>query len=194
VSKVSGGRKAIVTLLTMLSFGSVLGGDPAAGASPVLDLVDQYGEPIAYPLPDGDADSVVLIAASDRRGAEANRQWAERLADRYGRHIEGRQSPRLVILPVAHLNGVPGFMRGFVRSFFRGKNPEGETLIPIGLDWRGDVERQLGLEPGVPNVTVLDPSGRVVEQRAGDVEEVGGPIFEALDRLLGVVRTRGAAE
>ena len=165
---------------------SALEGDTTAARNSRLQLSlrDQYGERITYPLGDAQREAVVLVAASDRRGASANRDWAAELAERYARHIEGRTEPRLVILPVAHLGGVPRLLRGVVRSFFRGRNPDGEPLLPIGLDWRGDLRRQLGLEVGVPNIIVLDPNGRLVVQRAGPVTEVGPAIFSALDLLL----------
>ena len=150
-----------------------------------LTLTDQYGGQVTYPLSDASTPSVVLVAASDRRGAEANRGWAAALAARYAPHLEGRRMPRLVILPVAHLGGVPKLLRSFVRAFFRGRNSEGEPLLPIALDWRGDLRRQHGLVAGVPNISVLDERGRMVVRRAGLVEDVGTAVFRELDRLLG---------
>jgi hypothetical protein len=108
------------------------------------------------------------------------------LAARYAPHIEGIEDPTLVILPVAHLRSVPKMLRGLVRRMFRSRKVEGEGLLPIALDWKGQAEGQLGLEPGVPNVTVLDGSGTVAVQRSGQVDVEGPAVFEVLDRLLTV--------
>ncbi len=180
----------ISSLIALLLIAVPPSGD--AGPQVRLELTDQYGEVMVYPPTVSEAEPpVVLIALADRRGAEANIDWAEELAARYAPHIEGVEDPTLIILPVAHLRSVPKMLRGLVRRMFRNRMVEGEELLPIALDWKGQAEGQLGLDPGVPNVTVLDRGGAVAVQRSGQVEVEGPAVFEVLDRLLKVSVAEG---
>lgn len=157
------------------------------GSDLFLDLADQYGGRVQYPPPVESRDSgavVTLVVTADREGAPENRNWAAELALRYGSHIEGTAAPRLSIVPVAHLAGVPRLLRGLVKRGFTKAEPSGAPLPPIGLDWRGDVRRQIGLDPGVPNLAVLDTDGDLRLRCSGSVERAGGEVFRLLDQLL----------
>lgn len=143
-----------------------------------LDLEDQYGDPFRFPLDVEGPPPVTLLVAADRRGADDRRAWAKVLRERYGEEIDATP-PELLILPVAHLGGVPKMFRGMVvGKFFKGEKP-------TGLDWQGQVEAQLGLEKGTPNLAVLDRDGRLVIQTTGPPDaEIRDRVFGALDELL----------
>lgn len=151
-----------------------------------LSLTDQYGRRVQFPPPAAEEtpERVTLVVVADREGAEENRSWAAALAQRYEAHLEGRATPHLVVLPVAHLAGVPAFLRGIVRRQFEKPESNGDSLPAIGLDWRGEVKKQLGLERGVPNLAVFDSAGTLRLQSAGTAEDAGNEVFTLLDRLL----------
>jgi hypothetical protein len=165
--------------------------DPAAGALALgdrgfrMELADQHDEPVVYPLPrarlnpDG-SPPVVLVVWAGRRGAEGRQAWAQALRSRYGEQLDRRASPGLVVLPVAHLGGVPAPLRGLVRSRYFSDRP------PVALDWQGETADQLGFVPRVPNLAVLAPDGTLTARLAGNPEpQVRDELFAALDRLLG---------
>lgn len=152
----------------------------AVGADFHLDLQDQYGDPFRYPLQTeaGSASPVTLLVTADRKGADDRRAWAEAIRDRYGEALDA-SPPELVVLPVAHLAGVPKLFRGMIVDRFL----DGDK--PTGLDWQGQVEAQLGLEEGTPNLAVFDAEGKLVAQATGPPdEETRSRIFATLDDLL----------
>lgn len=150
-----------------------------------LELEDQYGDRVVYPLPenrlnpDGSAP-VTLVVWAGRRGAEARRGWTRALRERYAASLDRESRPGLVVLPVAHLPEVPGLLRGFIlRRHF-------DDRPPVGLDWDRAVARQLGFEPSTPNLAVLDPEGRLAARLSGDPTEANRRrLFQVLDPLLG---------
>ena len=149
-----------------------------------FELRDQYGESVVLPSP-ASPTTIDLVAVADRRGADANRDWARRLAERYGPHLEGHAHPTLRIVPVAHLRGVPRIARGIVRSVFRNRD-DGERLLPIALDWKGEVASQVDFERGVPNMIVVGFDGRVLLHAAGPAgSEAEALVWRQLDLLLG---------
>ncbi|MDX1382161.1 MAG: hypothetical protein R3190_00890, partial [Thermoanaerobaculia bacterium] len=131
------------------------------------------------------SEAVTLVAYSDREGADANRRWAQVLVERYRDHLEGRAEPNLRVVAVAHLRGVPFFVRAFVKRGFRGREPDGSPILPIALDWKGTVAAQLGFTPGVPNLAVIDPEGAVAARSAARADdEEAAEILSVLDALL----------
>lgn len=149
-----------------------------------LDIEDQHGNRVTYPLPeerldpDGSAP-VVLVVWADRRGADARRGWADALRERYAAHLDRTVLPSLVVLPVAHLPNVPGPIRALIR-----KRTFGDRR-PTGLDWQKRTAAQLGFEPGVPNLALFAPDGTLTARLSGEPTEANRrALFAALDRLL----------
>lgn len=158
-----------------------------------FELEDQRGGAVVYPLDARDGEGrgegpVVLVVWADRKGAKARGGWAEALRERYGERsaVGGgippeAEPPELVILPVAHLEAVPAPLRPLVR-----RRVFGDRERPVALDWKGEVAAQLGLEPGVPNLAVLDGDGRLVAKLAGEpTPERQAELFAVVDPLLG---------
>jgi predicted transcriptional regulator len=90
----------------------------------------------------------------------------------------------VAIIYVAHLLSVPGFMRGYVRKKFLGKDsahPAGRIL----LDWHGVVADRLGFRADVANVYVIDREGILRYKRSG--KGVGtdlDSLFHLIDEVL----------
>jgi len=149
-----------------------------------LDLEDQHGETVTYPLPAKllDADGsppVVLVIWADRRGADGRQGWKEALRNRYPEALDRARQPGLVVLPVAHLPDVPGPVRALIRNRFFDDRP------PTALDWKKTVARQLGHEPHVPNLAVLAPDGALAARLSGEAtEDNRRALFRVLDALL----------
>jgi len=149
-----------------------------------LDIEDQHGNPVTYPLPeeglDPDGSSpVVLVVWADRRGADARRGWADALRERYAAHLDRTTEPGLVVLAVAHLPDVPGPIRALIRRrVFNDRRP-------TGLDWKKQTAAQLGFEPGVPNLALFASDGTLTARLSGEPTEANRQaLFAALDRLL----------
>jgi hypothetical protein len=158
---------------------------PAIDTAISLDLLDQSGKRVA--VPSGAPGDVTLIALADRAGAGAMRDWADRLARRYGPHLRGETTPTLRVVPIAHLENVPRFARGLVRSSLRREDRDGTKPLSVALDWRGEAARQIGFLPGVPNLAVVDDTGSVIARALGPVSDpaAADSLFAVLDRLLG---------
>lgn len=149
-----------------------------------LDVEDQRGGRIVYPLPeellepDG-SSPVTLVVWAGRRGADARRGWTEVLRERYPEPLGRETRPGLMVLPVAHLPAVPGPLRRLIlRRYF-------DDRPPTGLDWERTVAEQLGFDPSTTNLAVLAPDGRLVARLSGDATETNRQrLFRVLDPLL----------
>lgn len=174
----------LLPLLLAVAFGSPLPAQAPEDAGFRLDLEDQHGGRVVYPLSeerlnaDGSAP-VVLVVWAGRRGASGRKGWTEALRGRYAAQLDRQALPGLVVLPVAELPKVPGPIRALIRNRYFDDRP------PTGLDWGQTVGEQLGFEPDVPNLAVLAPDGTLAARLSGEAtEDNRQTLFEALDPLL----------
>lgn len=91
--------------------------------------------------------TVLLIA--DREGAQHSARWGQSLGRYFG--------DALLIVGCANLEGVPFFLRWYVRARFR----ERATDAPVLLDWEGQLFRAYRCQPGMPTVLAFSPEGRL---------------------------------
>ena len=181
------GRSAAALLFVVAASTATATPPPDDPPELAISLLDQYGRPVRV---EGVPGAVTLIAYADREGAEANRRWAQVLDERYRDHLDGVSRPLLRVVPVAHLEGVPGFVRGFVKRRFRGTDEHGAPVLSIALDWKGEVATELGFTPGIPNLAILRADGSVAAQTAAEADDgAANPILRALDGLLSPPRT-----
>lgn len=97
--------------------------------------------------------AVLLIA--DREGAEHSARWGQALGRYFG--------DALLIVGCANLEGVPFFLRWYVRARFR----ERATDAPILLDWGGQLFHAYRCPPRVPTVLVFAPDGCLLMRHEG---------------------------
>ncbi|MCP4145871.1 MAG: hypothetical protein GY752_11385 [bacterium] len=81
------------------------------------------------------------------------------------------------ILPVAHMKGVPFFLKGFIRGKFP-KQPENWIL----MDWGGEFNKVYNFEPGLANIIVFDGQGeQLFKASAGELDQ---EIVSEIENLL----------
>lgn len=132
-------------------------------------------------------DVVVLIYA-ERKGAEDAHALGKTLHVRFHPTAEtapatewarqpviglpgwpaGARVPDVHAIPVACLPEVPKAMHPVVRARVRKDSP----YLSVWLDFADTMQQTFGLVPGVPNVVILDPAGRVHTVMSGRFDEV----------------------
>lgn len=132
-------------------------------------------------------DVVVLIYA-ERKGAEAAHELGKTLHVRFHPTAEkapatewarqpviglpgwpaGARVPDVHAIPVACLPEVPKAMHPVVRARVRKDSP----YLSVWLDFTDTMQQTFGLVPGVPNVVILDPGGRVHTVMSGRFDEL----------------------
>lgn len=137
-----------------------------------FELEDQFGQQWS----EADfAGRVAIVMVADREGSEFSQAWAEALSEA----LEGELASQQVILAgVAHLRGVPFFIKGVVRGSFS-KQPEEWVL----LDWGGHWAKHYPFATERMNLMIFAPDGRqVFEATSRDVDRA------LLDRMVDTVR------
>ncbi len=99
------------------------------------------------------AGEVVIVIGSDKAGCDFDKLWAAELSQKLGDSVR--------ILPVAHMKGVPFFLKGFIRGKFP-KQPENWIL----MDWGGEFNKVYNFEPGLANIIVFDRQGEQIFKAA----------------------------
>ena len=104
-------------------------------------------------------DTVVILIGSGRQGSKYNMQWGSQL----GRRLqENGLQENVIFIAHADLRGVPGFLKGFVKSKFP-QDPQKWAL----MDWDGVLARAYQYNPETSNILVFDRSGVLVEHKTG---------------------------
>ena len=152
-------------MVAALVLGSSLPGAPAMSAdgraprAAATDTVvrfrleDQFGRvhtPAAY------AGAPVFIVGAAQGGRETARAWALALTA----ELEASgAAPRISVLPVADLRGVPRLLRRLVRGRF--PKERGEQVL---LDWEGSLAQAHGLGRDECTVLLVGPTGEVLRR------------------------------
>lgn len=104
------------------------------------------------------AGEVVVVIGSDKAGCDYDKLWAAELNQKLG---------NANILPVAHMKGVPFFLKGFIRGKFP-QQPENWIL----MDWGGEFNKVYSFEPGLANIMVFDGQGKqIFKASAGELDQ-----------------------
>ena len=107
--------------------------------------------------------SAVLVTWADRKGSEYVVGWAPALHDSLAQELS---SYRLRQISVAHLKGVPFFLKGKVKGRFP-KSPNAWVL----MDWGGEFNKAYACTEDRFNVLVFDSSSRLVARWAVSEED-----------------------
>ena len=126
----------------------------AAGDTVVrFRLEDQFGRvhtPATY------AGAPVFIVGAAQGGRATARAWALALTA----ELEASAAaPRITVLPVADLRGVPRLLRRLVRGRF--PQEKGEQVL---LDWEGSLAQAHGFERDECTVLLVGPTGEVLRR------------------------------
>jgi len=103
-------------------------------------------------------NSVLLITWADRKGSEYLGDWNRALADSLGEEV---RTYRLRMLSVAHVKGVPFFIKGKIKNSFKQ-----DTDKPVLLDWGGEFAEAYTCQPDHCNLLIFDRSGLFVASYA----------------------------
>lgn len=120
---------------------------------------------------------VLVIVGGDRDGSLHSRHWMKAIRDTLG---ETYNPARLEVVGVAHLKGVPFFIKGLVKGKMP-KEPENWLL----LDWKGRFNKAYQFTEKAANILIFDRNGQKVYQT--DAQEVEA---EALSTILSRLRTQ----
>lgn len=151
-----------------------------AAVSPVVaqrpDLVDftledQFGR--TWTDEDFEGRATVLLVG-DRGGATWNEAWGRALNERLG---GAHAAAGVALVAVAHVPGVPFFIKGMVRGMLS-DDPDRWVL----LDWEGLFDAHYPLVPDHANLLVFAPDGTFLRHMV--VQEVVPELLDDLVRTL----------
>lgn len=178
-------RVALAVATLLLATGRL----PAAEARRVMNIAmeDQFRKRHETAAMRGE---VVALVYAERRGAEASRDLGRRLHLRFhpDQHTvvppagwtAGKPAADVRVIAVACLGEIPRPFHGIARSRFRSDSPS----MPVWLDFDDTMRRNFGLTAGVPNIAVLDATGRLHSVHKGayrgeELEQLAAAIDEA---------------
>jgi hypothetical protein len=104
-------------------------------------------------------DSYLVVIGSDRKGSQFNPKWGLAIEEALG---ERPDRVPVEVVYLADLDGVPGFLKGFIRSKF----PE-DPLLWILMDWEGVFSGAYGFERKNSNVLLFSPTGDLLMRAFG---------------------------
>ncbi|OGW49255.1 MAG: hypothetical protein A2078_07740 [Nitrospirae bacterium GWC2_57_9] len=154
-------------MLILLQAVPISGSDSPVGTrAPELSLFDQYDKEFCMAQYAG---SILVFLASDRDGAERNRQCGGRLGERYGN--------RIAIIGIADTRGVPFFLKRSVKNSFR------KERVRVLLDWKGEAFTAFGLSKKSRAVVLIDRD-RTIRQIYSSPNDICQLAFADVDRML----------
>jgi hypothetical protein len=162
--------------------------------TPAISMEDQFEKPHDVRSHRGD---VVVLIYGDRKSADANKALgalvhvafhpaAKGAPPAQARNAPvvpipdappGTRSPDVLAIPVACVGKVPALVRAIIRGQLRSASPD----VAVWLDFDDLMKTDFGLQPGVPNVVVLDALGRYRYHTCGT------PNREGIQRLVEVI-------
>lgn len=120
---------------------------------------------------------IVVLLAFDRKGSEYRDQWLTALQDSLPNISD---SARIDLVPLAHLRGVPFFLKGMIK----GKLPREEDRWML-LDWKGRFDKAYAFDDDVCTVLIFSPQGKLVYRDS--VTELS---MDTLAELLAATRSQ----
>jgi hypothetical protein len=167
-------RQLVIIVALIISTAALADEPTAALADHLLDftIVDQFDTEHTQAE---FAGRVTVLLWADREGAEHTGRWKKTIARKLKQELaDGTVTMR----NVAHLLGVPSFIRGRVKAAFSEKSDQW-----VLMDWDGRFAAAYAPTPGHCNVLVFGRDGTHVHQQA-----VTGLEQAALDAVLAAVQ------
>jgi hypothetical protein len=120
---------------------------------------------------------VVVLLYGDRHSSAASKTLGEWLHLAFhptahgqpparGPRAPGTPGPDVRTVTVACVGPVPALLRKLICSQVRAASP----AVPVWLDFTDQMKQLYGLQPRVPNVIVIDPTGRFRLSATGDLD------------------------
>ncbi len=132
--------------------------------------------------------STLVVLVANKGGSLYSRKWSRTLRDSLA---VWSWTDRVTVLGVAHMSGVPFFLKGFVKGKLP-KDPKDWLL----LDWKGQFFKSYELSGDTCNVLLFDVEGRLRQKFAvgpvasGTLDSVRNLVDELLP--LGIPEEAGA--
>jgi hypothetical protein len=105
------------------------------------------------------AGRYLVVIGSDRKGSSFNPKWGMAIEEGVGERLDGGQ---IAVAYLADLDGVPGFLKDFIRSKFP-VNPRRWIL----MDWEGVFSGAYGFERKNSNIFLFGPTGELLMREFG---------------------------
>ena len=137
-----------------------------------FSLQDQHGREVRGDELD---QQVWVVIGGNRKASELSRAWALEVRQWLAGDAVAQEATR--VLQVADLRGVPKLFEPAVRSRLASR-----YSTSVLLDWEGDLAGRFQFAPGLANVVVIDPAGRVLFRRSG--KQPGSEDAAELRRVL----------
>ena len=137
-----------------------------------FELQDQFGE---WHTDDPYRGVATILVTSDRKGSRHNKEWVDSLMDAVSLIDPDR---RVRFLAVGHVEGVPFFLKAWVRGKFPKNRDE-----PVLMDWEGVFHDSYDVVEDATNLFLFGADGQQRSHVAGD--ELNR---DALDRFVSDVR------
>ena len=147
-------RRILLLLLLLSISGSAQGED--ASRLVEFEIPDQFKQ---LHRNSDYAGSYLIVIGSDREGSRFNPKWGLAIEEALG---ERPDDDPFAIAYLADLDGVPGFLKGFIR----GKFPE-DPRRWILMDWEGVFSGTYGFESKNSNIFVFSPTGELLMRTFG---------------------------
>jgi hypothetical protein len=176
-------RPVLALLAALATFASVSAEPPQRVVN--IAMEDQFKSRHETGTMRGD---VVVLVYAERKGAEAAQELGRRLhvhfhptaqqssASEWGRQPvislpswpAGVRMPDVRVIAVASLPELPRAMHPVARAQVRKDSPH----VPVWLDFEGRLEHTFGVNPGKPNIVLLNTSGEVHAVLSGSIDDV----------------------
>jgi hypothetical protein len=116
-----------------------------------------------------------LVIGSDKKGRKFNPKWTIAIRDA----LKGdNRFDNLKIFRVADMRGVPGIIKGLVRSKFPKEKSEW-----VALDWKGVFARSYSWEKKLSNILMFDSKGTLIYKDKGKE-----PQKEKIEKIVNIIK------
>ena len=145
--------KTISGLLLCVCFFSCGGTLPRLGSLMTFEMEDQFRNSHSHA---DFKDRMLVVIGSDRGGASAAEKWGKALSHSLKPEMD---SGKMSLVALADLEGVPFFLKDYVRGKF--SQNAGDWAL---MDWKGLFADSYGFIAGNANVVVFDKEGVLAYQ------------------------------
>lgn len=114
-------------------------------------LKDQFGQIHSH---NEYLDNLIIVMASDKKGRSFNEIWGPALIDSLKSNTKYDE---IIFLAIADGRGVPFFLKKMIT----GKFPKDRIFL---MDWKGLFAKTYNFLPGVVNLQIYMPEGRLIYQ------------------------------
>ncbi|MDX1950631.1 MAG: hypothetical protein SFY81_00515 [Verrucomicrobiota bacterium] len=146
-----------IVLFALVTGFELLAKEPllATRAPAKIELHDQFGTNHVLRFP---CTNTIFLTVADRKSSGQVKEWVSA--------IKKKCQKEVMICGIANIEGAPGFLHRSIRKKF-----EESFKYPVMMDWTGEISRELGVDPGVANILIVDREGKIHGRFKGEATE-----------------------